>query len=143
MSKVVRALVALVLVVGSFLFTLSPQAQALNLNEVSFAPVSVLAEAYSDRRNPADEVLLTDYGQKIDLNNANVRLFRELRGFYPTLAQTIVKNAPYDKVEDVLNISGLSDKQKERLQANLQNFTVTDPASVFLEGDDRFNNGNY
>jgi photosystem II PsbU protein len=43
----------------------------------------------------------------------------------------------------VLNIPGLSDRQKQILQANLDHFTVTEQEAVFNEGDDRFNNGIY
>ncbi|MCU7244196.1 MAG: Photosystem II extrinsic protein, partial [Microcystis aeruginosa WS75] len=50
---------------------------------------------------------------------------------------------PYQEVEDVLNIPGLSATQKERLQANLEKFTVTEPSKEFIEGDDRFNPGVY
>jgi hypothetical protein len=52
-------------------------------------------------------------------------------------------NAPYENVEDVLNISGLTEAQKKVLQANLDKFTVTDVESVFIEGDNRLNNGLY
>ncbi|MFN6248070.1 photosystem II complex extrinsic protein PsbU, partial [Microcystis sp.] len=85
----------------------------------------------------------TEFGAKIDLNNSDIRDFRDLRGFYPNLAGKIIKNAPYQEVEDVLNIPGLSATQKERLQANLEKFTVTEPSKEFIEGDDRFNPGVY
>jgi photosystem II PsbU protein len=62
---------------------------------------------------------------------------------YPTLARVIIKNAPYENVEDVLNISGLTEAQKKVLQANMDKFTVTDVESVFIEGDNRLNNGLY
>jgi photosystem II PsbU protein len=62
---------------------------------------------------------------------------------YPNLARKIIRNAPYKNVEDVLEIEGLSDRQKELLQANLDKFAVTDVESAFTEGDDRFNNGIY
>ncbi|MBP0018562.1 MAG: photosystem II complex extrinsic protein PsbU [Cyanobacteria bacterium SBLK] len=94
-------------------------------------------------RNEADSMLNTEFGQKIDLNNTNVRGFRGLPGFYPTLATKIVGNAPYKAVEDVLGIPGLSESQKQRLQANLENFTVVQSADVFTQGDDRLNNGIY
>ncbi|MDJ0734145.1 MAG: photosystem II complex extrinsic protein PsbU [Nostocaceae cyanobacterium] len=61
----------------------------------------------------------------IDLNNANIIAFKDCRGFYPNLAKLIVTNGPYETVEDVLNIPGLTQTQKERLQANLDRFTVT------------------
>ncbi len=103
---------------------------------------NVLA-AETQIRNPADEVLGREYGKKIDLNNANVRLFRQYKGYYPTLAAKIVQNAPYDNVEDVLNIPDLSERQKELLSEHLADFTVTPPADVFNEGDDRYNPGIY
>jgi photosystem II PsbU protein len=93
--------------------------------------------------NPMDAKLTTEFGKKIDLNNSDVRDFRELRGFYPNLASKIIKNAPYDAVNDVLNISGLSEKQQSRLQANLDKFTVTEPSKELIEGDDRINPGVY
>jgi photosystem II PsbU protein len=99
--------------------------------------------AITTRTNEADAKLRTEYGQKIDLNNSHIREFRELRGFYPTLAGVIIKNAPYDDVEDVLKISGLTPAQKDRLQANLDKFTVTEPSKEFIEGDDRINPGVY
>lgn len=93
--------------------------------------------------NAVDQKLTTEFGQKVDLNNANIRAFRDFRGFYPKLASEIIKNAPYDSVEDVLDIPGLSDTQKARLQANLDKFTVTPPAKELIEGDDRINPGVY
>lgn len=142
MKKLVSLLAVLTLIIGSFGFIAQP-VSALNLTGFSFNQATSVLAVEGQRRNEADDKLASDYGQKIDLNNANVRFFRQYKGFYPSLAAQIVKNAPYEKVEDVLNIPGLSDKQKERLQSNLENFTVTEPSSVFLDGDERLNNGNY
>jgi photosystem II PsbU protein len=69
---------------------------------------------------------------KIDLNNACISAFTECQGFYPNLAKLIVQNGPYKKVDDVLKISGLSERQKELLQLNLDNFQVKE-AIVPLE----------
>jgi photosystem II PsbU protein len=115
-------------------------AQAASFSSLAFPQVPVLA---IERQNRADEKLATEFGKKIDLNNTNVRAFQQFPGLYPTLAKKIIKNAPYQKVEDVLNLSGLSDRQKQSLQANLDNFTVTEYEPAFNEGDDRFNNGIY
>jgi photosystem II PsbU protein len=101
----------------------------------------VLAEA--PLRNAADDKLATDFGKKIDLNNSHVRTFRQYPGMYPTLAGKIIQNAPYEKVEDVLEIPGLSDRQKQVLQANLDKFTVTQVDPTFVEGGDRYNPGVY
>jgi photosystem II PsbU protein len=62
----------------------------------------------------------------IDLNNANLIAFTDCPGFYPTLAQLIVRNAPYNKVEDVLKIEDLTDQQKQLLKANLKYFTASE-----------------
>jgi photosystem II PsbU protein len=115
-------------------------AQAVSFNSFAGNQVPVLAVA---RQNKADEKLGTDFGKKIDLNNTNIAAFQKYPGLYPTLAKKIIKNAPYKKVEDVLNIPKLSDKQKTLLQANLDNFTVTEFEPNFNEGDDRINNGIY
>jgi photosystem II PsbU protein len=150
-KKVVKRLVRLVTVFTLFLGCLgwlgtSQIAQAATKTTFSFQPVTVLAvEATGSlrNRNRADQKLGTEFGKKIDLNNTNVRSFQQFRGLYPTLAKKIVLNAPYKSVEDVLNIDGLTDRQKQTLQANFDNFTVTEVEPAFNEGDDRFNNGIY
>lgn len=126
-----RLVLACSLMLGLMGFIGADLAQALTPNPVLAA------------LNPVDAKLTTDYGQKIDLNNSDIRDFRDLRGFYPNLASKIIKNAPYEQVEDVLDIPGLSDSQKSRLQANLDNFTVTEPSIELISGDDRFNPGVY
>ena len=77
--------------------------------------------------NAIEQRLCSNSSQKIDLNNANTIAFSDCPGFYPTLAKLIVINSPYQNVEDVLNLEGLSDRQKELLKANLDSFTVSDP----------------
>jgi len=138
MKNLLRVLVASLLALTCWLAG-PTAAQALPVAAGTWQAPILVAEL----RNPADEMLNTEFGQKIDLNNTNVRAFRRLRGFYPTLAKKILENAPYNKVEDVLDIPGLSAAQKNRLQANLDKFTVLDSAEVFTEGGDRFNNGYY
>nr|WP_293122579.1 photosystem II complex extrinsic protein PsbU [Moorena sp. SIO4G3] len=118
----------------------SNEAQSSKSNE---AQSSKSNEAQSSKSNAADRKLATEFGKKIDLNNTHVRKFRKYRGFYPNLAKKIIKNAPYDSVEDVLNIKGLKPKQKKKLQANLEKFTVTKTSEVYNAGDDRYNPGVY
>ena len=131
-----RFLVVLTLIVGFLGFSGQFPAQALGLSSSS----TIVAEALI---NKVDAKLTTEYGQKIDLNNSDIRDFRDLRGFYPNLAGKIIKNAPYEEVNDVLSIPSLSDAQKEQLQANLEKFTVTETSQELTEGDDRFNPGVY
>ncbi|MCA2685127.1 MAG: photosystem II complex extrinsic protein PsbU [Microcystis sp. M038S2] len=135
MKNLVRLLAVIALIIGSFWGKVPAQALNLTSSALPSLPVAVL--------NAADAKLTTEFGAKIDLNNSDIRDFRDLRGFYPNLAGKIIKNAPYQEVEDVLNIPGLSATQKERLQANLEKFTVTEPSKEFIEGDDRFNPGVY
>jgi photosystem II PsbU protein len=93
--------------------------------------------------NVIDEKLRSEFGQKIDLNNSNIQTFTQYPGLYPNLAREIIKNAPYEEVEDVLDIPGLSDRQKETLKANLEHFTVTAVEKALVEGEDRYNPGIY
>ncbi|NJK28763.1 MAG: photosystem II complex extrinsic protein PsbU [Acaryochloris sp. RU_4_1] len=100
----------------------------------------VLATTY---RNPIDAKLETAFGQKIDVNNTNVLAFSQFKGLYPTIAGKVVQNAPYNSVEEVLQIDGLTDQQKRTLQDNLDNFTITDPDPSLVGGQDRYNPGVY
>jgi photosystem II PsbU protein len=94
-------------------------------------------------QNVIDQKLGSEYGRKIDLNNSNIDTFKQYPGLYPTLARAIIRNAPYENVEDVLDIAGLSDRQKDTLQANLEHFTVTEVEKALVEGEDRYNPGIY
>ncbi len=144
MKRLVRLISVLSLLLGCLGWLGSAQpADAMSLSNV-FTSVPVLAaEAPTVYRNRADAKLGTEFGKKIDLNNTNVRAFARYPGMYPNLASKIIKNAPYEKVDDVLSLKGLSERQKRILQANLDNFAVTETESSFNEGDDRFNNGIY
>ena len=130
-----------VVVFSSSLFFSHP-AQALDFNSIVQTSPRLLA-VETERRNVTDDFFATESAQKIDLNNSAIRDFRELRGFYPKLASLIIQNAPYEQVDDVLSIRGLSDSQIERLKANLDKFTVNPPMDVFIEGDERYNPGLY
>ena len=70
--------------------------------------------------------LCAESNVKIDLNNANANAFTDCPGFYPNLARLIVENSPYQKVEDVLEIPELSDRQQDLLKANLDSFAVAE-----------------
>jgi photosystem II PsbU protein len=147
MKRLVRLIATLSLMVGCLGWLGSAQnAMAASLGDVSSAlrpSVLFAAEASGTLRNAVEDKMATEFGKKIDLNNTNLRAFRQFPGMYPTLASLIFKNAPYENVEDVLKIPGLSEKQKEVLQANLENFTVSEESKELVEGDDRINNGIY
>ncbi|XZO01228.1 MAG: photosystem II complex extrinsic protein PsbU [Microcoleus sp.] len=143
MKRLGRLLAVLGLVLGCFAWAGDQSAIAASLSRLVLPSSSLIAVEAPTRTNRADEKLATEFGKKLDLNNSGVRFFREYPGLYPTLARLIIKNAPYEKVEDVLKISDLTEAQKKLLQANLDKFTVTDVESVFIEGDNRLNNGLY
>ncbi|MCW9680680.1 photosystem II complex extrinsic protein PsbU [Dolichospermum planctonicum UHCC 0167] len=141
MKGLVRLFTVFTLLLGCWgMLGTTQTAQAVSFNSFVGNQVPVLALA---RQNKADQKLGTEFGKKIDLNNTNIAAFQKYPGLYPTLAKKIIKNAPYNKVEDVLNLAKLSNKQKALLQANLDNFTVTEFEPNFNEGDDRINNGIY
>lgn len=143
MKRFVGVVVAVGLMLSSLLGFAS-QAAASNGTGLlwnGMATTPVVAEA--SFRNRADDKLATEFGKKIDLNNTNVRAFLQYRGMYPTLARLIVQNAPFEQVDDVLDLPGLNEQQKDILRSNLSNFTVSPPEDTFVEGGDRFNNGIY
>jgi len=136
MKRIVGILAALLLIVGAWGF--APTARASETGLFTVAPSTVLA-----RINTSDAKRTELVKGKLDLNNSDVREFRRLRGFYPSLASKIIQNAPYSNVEDVLEIPGLSSTQAERLQANLDEFFVTDVEASMNAGGDRYNPGLY
>ncbi len=138
MKRLVGLLIAIGVLVGWFGgFGIAQPALAAG-NASAFA---LLAER--PLVNAVDAKLSTEYGAKLDLNNTNVQSFRKYPGLYPTLAGKIVQNAPFETVEDVLNMPGLTEQQIEILRANLDNFTITVTDPALVEGADRFNNGVY
>lgn len=151
MKRLVRLVVVWGLLVGclgwlglpqSAIASPMPLVYTASLSNVTLQALPVVL-ADLPMRNADDDNLATEFGKKIDLNNSHVRTFRQYPGMYPTLAGKIIQNAPYQKVEDVLEIPGLSARQKELLQANLDKFTVTKVDPTFVEGGDRYNPGVY
>ena len=138
MKRLLLGLVlTLVIGLGSFLnWDVRPVAAA---NLTSWK-TPVLAE---EMRNAVDDKLSTEYGSKLDLNNANVQAFVKYKGMYPTIAGKVLKYAPYENVEDVLDIPNLSDRERDIIESNLDSFTVTPPDPALVEGADRYNNGVY
>jgi len=139
MKRFVGIMTALLLIIGSWGFAGVAQAQASEMGLLTMQSSSALLA----RVNTADAKRQELIRGKLDLNNSDVREFRKLRGFYPNLASKIIQNAPYTNVEDVLNIPGLSESQKTRLQANLDEFFVTEEEASMNAGGDRYNPGLY
>jgi photosystem II PsbU protein len=138
MKRLVGLFIALGMLVSVFIG--GGMAEAVTVAD--FGQVSPLL-AEEALNNAVDAKLGTEYGAKLDLNNTNVQNFRKFPGLYPTLARKILLNAPFESVEDVLDMPGLTEQQVEILSKNLENFTVTPPDPALVEGADRFNNGVY
>lgn len=141
MKRLAGVLMALGVLLGCLGWMGMPQpALALGWNSFDFNAAPILAV---EPRNRADDKLATEFGKKIDLNNTNIRAFMEYPGLYPSLARQILQNAPFEKVDDVFDMPGLTDRQIDVLRANLDRFTLSAPEDTFVEGGDRFNNGIY
>ena len=137
MKQFFGLLMALGLVFGTFLSNAQPALAGLLSSDTL-----LMAEATMPR-NAIDDKLRTEYSYKLDVNNTNVAAFRKYRGLFPTIAGKIIRNAPYENLEDILDIPGLSDVEKSRIQENMDVFTISPPNPALVEGDDRYNNGAY
>ncbi|CAM9490511.1 unnamed protein product [Pylaiella littoralis] len=80
-------------------------------------------------------------GDKIDVNNANVRAYIKLPGMYPSAAGKIVSNGPYSSVSEIYNIKGLSNEEKAAIKKHESRFITMDPQAMYTI--DRINNGLY
>lgn len=80
-------------------------------------------------------------GDKIDLNNANIRSYLKIPGMYPTLAGKVTKGGPYKTAADVYNLPGLSGAEKDILKKNEDKFVTMDVKPEYEL--DKFNNGLY
>jgi photosystem II PsbU protein len=141
MKTLGRILATVALLISSWGFLPQQFAQSANLS-FNVSSVNAILAVEDTRVNRADDKL-GQIGLKIDLNHSSVRSFSQYRGMYPNLAALIVRNAPFEQVDDVLDIPGLNDKQKEFLKAHLDSFTVTPVEPSLNEGDNRFNDGIY
>lgn len=143
-GKKLGVLAAVGLLIGSALLSSAQPVAAVGLGSEIMGSSALLANAGGrDLRNSIDDKMATEYGNKIDVNNTNIAAFRKYRGLYPTIAGKVVSNAPYDSVEDILDIPGLRQIEIDRIQQNLDVFTISAPDPALVEGADRFNNGVY
>lgn len=142
MKRLASVLMVLGLVLGLTGWFGTPQpAVAADMGRV-IRPASPVLGAM-ERRNAVEDKLKTKFGEKIDLNNANVRTFARFPGMYPTIAGMILRNSPFDSVDDVFNMPGLTEQQVSILNTHKDSFVVTPPETAIVEGGDRFNNGIY
>lgn len=140
MKRLAGVLMVVALFFGCLGWLGTPEAVA-SPSRPMFAPMPVLM-AEAGPRNAVDDKRL-EVGTKIDLNNTNIRAFQNIPGMYPGIARLILKYAPFENVEDVLDLPEITDRQKDVFRANIDKFVVTTPDDAMVEGGDRFNNGIY
>jgi hypothetical protein len=100
---------------------------------IGLLSISIPAQAYSEvitaQSTPTYGQLNCSPGSSIiDLNNSNIDDFCQYSGLYPSIAKLVIQHSPYERVEDVLSIAELSDRQRDLLKVNLQHFTVAKPS---------------
>mmetsp|Transcript_35940 Transcript_35940/g.111268 ORF Transcript_35940/g.111268 Transcript_35940/m.111268 type:complete len:136 (-) Transcript_35940:49-456(-) len=132
-----KLLVALLFAAAS---ALAPSRRAF-LGKVAGAATgaAVAAPAFAD----------TDYAglpylggsSKIDINNANVRVYVKLPGMYPGAAGKIASNGPYKSVSEVYSIKGMSEKEKAAIKKIESRLITLEPSPMYVI--DRLNNGLY
>mmetsp|Transcript_746 Transcript_746/g.1088 ORF Transcript_746/g.1088 Transcript_746/m.1088 type:complete len:156 (-) Transcript_746:38-505(-) len=101
--------------------------------------VSFASPALAEIDNPI--VPFLGGGDKVDINNANIRAYIKLPGMYPGTASKIVSNGPYKTVSDLYSIKGLSDVEKATLKKYEDKFVIFEQQPMY--GIDRINNGLY
>jgi photosystem II PsbU protein len=77
--------------------------------------------------------------EKVDVNNANVRVYSKFPGLYPTIAGKIVSNGPYKNVGEIYSL--LTDAEKTVLKKYEDKLLALEPAPEYVI--DRINNGLY
>jgi photosystem II PsbU protein len=120
-------------------FTTTAPAAWAQMDQPEEAPAAVVGAPAPAMKESAEKALET----KIDINNTILRNYRKIPGLYPTLARLMVQNAPYERVEDVLKIPGLTEAQKQRLKDNLGNFYAGEYKAASNTLENRINKGYY
>ena len=77
--------------------------------------------------------------EKIDINNANVRVYAKLPGMYPGAAGKIVTHGPYKSVSDIYAF--MNEKEKAATKKYESRLSTLEPSAMYVI--DRVNNGLY
>ena len=76
---------------------------------------------------------------KIDINNANVRVYAKLPGMYPGAAGKIASNGPYKSVSEIYAF--MNEKEKAATKKYESRLITLEPSAMYVI--DRLNNGLY
>merc|ERR1739841_79836 len=76
---------------------------------------------------------------KIDINNANIRVYAKLPGMYPGAAGKIASNGPYKSVSEIYAF--MNEKEKAATKKYESRLITLEPSAMYVI--DRVNNGLY
>ncbi len=79
-----------------------------DLAKAAFVAMPMLAPLVAGAKIDYEGVGYLGGSDKIDVNNANVRVYSRFPGMYPTVAGKIVSHGPYKSISDLYSISGTS-----------------------------------
>ena len=70
---------------------------------------------------------------KIDINNAFVTDYKQLRGMFPHAAGLIASNGPYASVNDIMKLPGANENDKKLFAQYKSQFVALPPGRTFNE----------
>eukprot|EP00814_Leptocylindrus_danicus_P018003 CAMPEP_0116026214 /NCGR_PEP_ID=MMETSP0321-20121206/13669_1 /TAXON_ID=163516 /ORGANISM="Leptocylindrus danicus var. danicus, Strain B650" /LENGTH=156 /DNA_ID=CAMNT_0003498873 /DNA_START=50 /DNA_END=520 /DNA_ORIENTATION=- len=85
---------------------------------------------FTDEAPPTSQQAPRD---KIDVNSAFVGDYKRLQGMYPHAAGMIASHGPYEKLDDLYKIDGLTDNDKKMFRKYQAQLTVLPPTRTFRE----------
>jgi photosystem II PsbU protein len=112
--------------------------QSAALGVAALFPMAAMAEINYDG------VKYLGGGDKVDVNNANIRAFTQFPGMYPSAAAKILKVVPdagYKSAGELYNAPGLSSAEKDVIKKWESKFVFLEPKPEYVI--DRLNNGMY
>jgi photosystem II PsbU protein len=89
---------------------------------------TIIQPAFALNSEPADNEIVKEQRQvtdKLDINNAPVADYMQLRGMYPTIGGKISNQGPYSSVKDVYKLQSLSKEEKSTIKKYEKSLTAT------------------
>jgi photosystem II PsbU protein len=92
---------------------------------------AIIQPAFALNSEPADNEIVKEQRQvtdKLDINNAPVADYMQLRGMYPTIGGKISNQGPYSSVKDLYKLQSLSKEEKSTIK-KYENFLTATPST--------------
>jgi hypothetical protein len=90
--------------------------------------MTIIQPAFALNSEPADNEIVKEQRQvtdKLDINNAPVADYMQLRGMYPTIGGKISNGGPYSSMKDVYKLQSLSKEEKSTVKKYERFLTAT------------------